>query len=164
MKLNFTTERLTLSPLMLADDEFILTLVNTPGWLQFIGDRNIHTPDDARAYIRKIMGNPLFFYWVVRLTDADIPVGIITLIKRDYLESHDIGFAFLPGYARRGYAFEAARVVLTYLSEEKIFARILATTVPGNTNSIGLLTKLGLIFDKEIQYNGHPLLLFGLSI
>jgi RimJ/RimL family protein N-acetyltransferase len=41
------TERLLLRPFNTDDAPFILELVNSPGWLQFIGDRNIHSIEDA---------------------------------------------------------------------------------------------------------------------
>ena len=33
------------------DTEFIIQLLNSPGWLKFIGDRNVKTEDDAKAYL-----------------------------------------------------------------------------------------------------------------
>jgi hypothetical protein len=34
------------------DAAFILQLVNEPSWLRFIGDKGIHTLEDARNYIK----------------------------------------------------------------------------------------------------------------
>jgi [ribosomal protein S5]-alanine N-acetyltransferase len=45
------TERLRLDPFTFADAAFFKELVNTPGWLQYIGDRNIHSITDAEQYI-----------------------------------------------------------------------------------------------------------------
>ena len=95
-----STERLSLDLLAPADAEFMQELLNTKGWLQFIGDRNIHSKEDAIKYINKINTTPNFYYWTVRLTDTHEPIGIISFIKRDYLEHFDIGFAFLPQYRR----------------------------------------------------------------
>ena len=33
------------------DADFIVELVNDPDWLRYIGDRGIHTPDEARAWM-----------------------------------------------------------------------------------------------------------------
>ncbi len=150
MKPNYKTGRLLLRSLTLADAPFIFELVNTPGWIKFIGERNVHTLKDAEQYIHKILGNPDVHYRVVTLQDDQTAVGIITLIKRNYLEHHDIGFAFLPAYARQGYAFEAASAVLTDLLTSSQYSTILATTLNENNTSIQLLKKLGFIFSKEI--------------
>ena len=45
------TTRLVLREFTTDDAEFILELLNSPGWLQFIGDRGVRTTDDARNYI-----------------------------------------------------------------------------------------------------------------
>ena len=92
-----------------------------------------------------------------KLEDKQIAVGIITFIKRDYLEYHDIGFAFLPAYAKQGYAFEAALAVLTNLVKDKEHSTILATTIKENEASIQLLKKLGFTYRNEIK-NGNDLL------
>jgi RimJ/RimL family protein N-acetyltransferase len=160
MQSEFNTERLSLSSLLPAHDQFILELVNTPGWLRFIGDRNINDTADAHAYIDRINGNSIFKYWVATLRSESKPIGIITFIKRDYLDFPDIGFAFLPQYARSGYGFEATSVILSYLLVEKISPKILATTIPENLASIALLTKLRFIFQHEIKVDGHILLVY----
>src|SRR5215218_9705823 len=90
------TERLLIIPLATSDDSFILELVNTEGWISFIGNRNITSQVEAKAYIQKILENSNCSYWVVKLKEQQQSIGIITYIKRDYLEHHDIGFAFLP--------------------------------------------------------------------
>jgi len=46
------TERLVLRQFELTDAKFIVELVNTPGWLEFIGDRNIRTEDAAISYLQ----------------------------------------------------------------------------------------------------------------
>jgi ribosomal-protein-alanine N-acetyltransferase len=163
MQNSFITNRLHLTPLTLNEDEFILELVNTPGWLQFIGDRKIHNIDDAKAYIKKIADSPQFTYWVVKPKDTGLPIGVITFIKRDYLAHHDIGFAFLPAYAKMGYAFEAAAVVVNTLSTEMQLSRLLATTLASNAASIALLTKLGFSFDQEIVVENETLQVYKLE-
>src|SRR5215218_4924840 len=97
MQTTITTERLVLETLRASDHGFILELVNTEGWLQFIGDRNIHSKDDAIRYIQKIDEAQNFTYWVVRTKETGAPpMGIVSFLKRDYLEHFDLGFAFLP--------------------------------------------------------------------
>jgi ribosomal-protein-alanine N-acetyltransferase len=151
MLTKLTTERLSLNALTVEDSDFIQALVNTKGWLQFIGDRNIHSKEDAIGYIKKINATTNFYYWVVRLTDTLEPIGIISFIKRDYLEHFDIGFAFLPQHSGKGYAYEAAKKVLSIVSSSQEHPIVVATTLPDNVSSINLLTKLGLHFDKEIK-------------
>lgn len=156
------TARLRLSSLAPGDSGFILELLNSPGWLAFIGDRNIISKADAEAYIAKIEANTDTQYWVVRLREQDIPVGVVTLIQRDYLKHPDIGFAFLPEHSKHGYAFEAASTVLEKIFSSNLYPEILATTVKENHLSIRLLEKLGLSFKEEITNDNEVLLLYSI--
>lgn len=157
------TARLLIKPLRIDDAPFILELVNTKGWLEFIGDRNVHSEADALGYIQRILANTVIKYWVVRLKTDHTPVGLITFIKRDYLDHPDIGFAFLPAYAKLGYAYEASKAVLFKILKDGKHRQIMATTIPSNKKSIGLLHKLGLRFEKEITADGHLLHVYAQS-
>jgi RimJ/RimL family protein N-acetyltransferase len=160
MKTSIITERLLIDLLATSDEDFIFEIVNTKGWLKFIGDRNIHSKEDAAVYIKKILSNSNIIYYIVRLKENKIPAGIISFIKRDYLQHWDIGFAFLPKFEGRGYAFEAAKEVLLAAIKNPEHSNIFATTLPGNVSSIKLLKKLGLIFKEEIQVENELLHLY----
>jgi RimJ/RimL family protein N-acetyltransferase len=163
MQNNYNTHRLLLNEINLNDAEFISVLVNTPEWIKFIGDRNIGSIADANEYIQKIISNPNTNFWVVRIKDQQIPIGIITFIKRDYLDHYDIGFAFLAEYTKKGYAYEASIAVLNDAIKNSIHKHILATTVKENTNSIQLLEKLGLSFYKEIENENELLQVYSVT-
>ncbi len=154
---SFTSQRTTIDPLTLSDSTFILKLVNTKGWLENIGDRNIHDESDAANYIHKILNNANTKYWVVRIKESQDPIGILTLILRDQLDYHDFGFAFLPEYNNKGFAFEASKVILEALLNSGDFPAIIAITIPQNTASVRLLSKLNFNFEKEITYNNEVL-------
>lgn len=98
------TDRLFIRQLSETDAGFIFELLNTESWIRYIGNRNIHSEADALAYIRKINENQNTTYYTVTLKETNTPAGLVTLIKRDYLDFRDIGFAFLPAYGGRGYA------------------------------------------------------------
>lgn len=164
MRYNLTTDRLVLRALYVGDAEFITELVNTPGWLTFIGDRQVYTVADAVPYIEKIVLSPDIDYWVVTLNDSGEPVGVVSFIKRPHLEHRDIGFAFLPQYGKRGYAFEAAAAVLEEVVRNPGVDAVLATTLKENDGSIRLLERLGLEFDQELVVEGRVLLLYKLGL
>jgi RimJ/RimL family protein N-acetyltransferase len=148
------TGRLTLRRLDDGDAAFILRLVNDADWLRYIGDRNVKSLDDARNYIQT---GPVEMYarmgyglYAVVLAGGE-PIGLCGLIKRDSLEHADLGFAFLPEYRGRGYAFEAARATLAYARNVLGLPRILAVTTLDNEASGGLLTKLGFRLDRRVR-------------
>jgi len=150
----YTTKRLKLDRLNLNDTAFIFELLNTEGWIKFIGDRNIGSMEDSENYIEKTLKNPDIIYWVVKTIDEKDSMGIISFVKRENLEYRDIGFAFLPFFSKRGYAFEAAEIVLKDLLQDPDNKIILATIKAENIDSVKLIEKLGFQFDHEIE-NGE---------
>lgn len=162
MKINqqpLATPRLVLQPLSVTDADFILQLLNTEGWKQFIGNRLVTTVEDAAAYIERIAGNANTIYWVVRLKPNETPIGLVTLIKRDYLSHADIGFALLPEYTGKGHAYEATEAILKHAIEMGE-TTLQAITLPENIMSINLLKKLGFVFEREIEEKAEKLQVF----
>lgn len=160
------TERLVIRRLTLDDAGFILGLLNQPSFLRFIGDKGVRTVRDARAYLRD---GPIASYekngygsYLVELKDGSVPIGISGLVKREWLEDADLGFAFLPQFGSKGYAFESARAVLDHGKDVLGMKRIVAITSLDNTASIKLLGKLGLKFEGIIQFpdDGEEVRLF----
>lgn len=152
------TERLILRRMSTGDAAFMLGLLNEPSWLRFIGDRGVRTLAEARDYI---LNGPVAMYtrlgfglYMVELKAGGIPLGICGLIKRDFLEDVDVGFAFLPVYWGQGYAYEAASAVITYGTEVLGLKRIVAITALDNHRSASLLKKLGLRFERRVRYPG----------
>ena len=149
------TERLTLRPATLDDADFVLRLLNEPSFLRFIGDRGVRTLDDARRYIadRFIASYERhgFGLWVVERKDAPGAIGLSGLVKRDALPDPDIGFAFLPEFWSRGYAFESAAAVKDYAVRTLRLPRVLAITNPDNAGSIRIVEKLGLEFVRLMR-------------
>ena len=157
------TERLRVCCLQTSDAELIFNLLNSVGWLRFIGDRNIHTLEDAANYIETLNQKSNIVYWKVVENSTGNKLGIITLVKRDFLTHADIGFAFLPEYMGKGFACEATKAVLGFLFEHQIETMIMAITVSDNVPSIKLLEKLGMQHVYDTTQNGEALLVYQLS-
>jgi RimJ/RimL family protein N-acetyltransferase len=153
------TDRLTLHWLTTDDAAFILALVNEPSWIQFIGDKDVQSLDDARNYIVKgpaaMYARHGFGLYLVELKHDRTPIGLCGLIKRDMLKDVDIGFAFLPAYWSRGYASEAAAATLEYGRQAFGLKRIVAITNLDNQRSIRLLEKIGMQFENDIHLSGN---------
>lgn len=150
-----TTERLTIRLITLDDAEFMLELLNDPGWLANIGDQNVRTLEDAR---RDIAEKSLasyerhgFGFYLVERKDDGIPLGICGLAKRQYLQDVDLGFALLERHAGKGYAFEAAEAVVGYATTTLNLKRLVGITCVANLSSAKLLAKLGFVFERELR-------------
>src|SRR6266850_7025112 len=142
MLLVLETERLTLRRMGLDDAGFILDLLNEPSFLRHIGDKGVRTRDDAWRYIadgpRASYEQFGFGPYLVQTKDGGEPVGICGLLKREWLEDADLGFAFLPRFWSRGYALESASAVLAHERERLGRRRIVAITSLDNEPSIRL--------------------------
>ncbi|WP_299708242.1 GNAT family N-acetyltransferase [uncultured Pontibacter sp.] len=152
---SFETERLLLKPTTEEDAALFLDLLNTPKWLRYIGDRNVRTLEDAKAYINSRIRPQLerlgyANYTVIRKVDQ-VKVGVCGLYDREGLEGIDIGFAYLPEYERNGYAYEAAHEIKRAGLEEFGIRRLGAITSKKNIASQKLLEKLGLKFSKTVK-------------
>ena len=164
------TDRLLLEKFSVDDAAFMLALLNTPSWIEFIGDRNVRTLDEARQYIMngamKSYEQVGFGPYLVKLKAGDIPIGLCGLFKRDTLDDIDIGFAFLPEHAGKGYGYESASAVMTYATATLGLTRFTGITTAINQNSIRLLEKLGLSFERKIMFrpDGVESLVFGLTL
>ncbi len=159
----FQTERLNLNLLSKRDAAFVQELTNTKGWLKFIGDRGTTTIEGTEKYIQKIEENPNCKFWKVSLNEKDTPIGFVTLIQRDYLDIPDIGFAFLPKFGNKGYAYEATKVVLDETIKQSAKG-VCGITNKENIRSIHLLKKLGLISHSIITEDGETLEVYSLPL
>ncbi len=157
------TSRLNIRPINLVDSRFMLELVNTKGWLKYIGDRKVHTVTDAEAYIQRILDNPLYFYHVIEMNDTTDPVGVISFLKRDTQQYYDIGFAILPNFERRGITFEACTAYMHAIQADQAFENLIAICLPNNEPSIVLLKKLGFTFQKEFEQGDEVLALYAMK-
>ena len=149
------TERLSLRRFTVEDAGFILTLLNEPAFLRYIGDKKVRSLDNARQYI---LNGPVASYKrhgfglnCVELRESRTPIGMCGLLKREELPDPDIGFALLPEYRNQGLAYEAAEAVLKDASD---LPRILAITSLDNEASINLLQRLGFRFEKIVKSPG----------
>ncbi len=151
----FETQRLLLRPTGEGDAAFIKALVNTPKWLEFIGDRNIQTEEDAVAYIQarilpQLQRLGFAHFTLIRKSDGKA-VGACGLYDREEFEGVDIGFALLPAYEGMGYAFEAANRIKQAALEEFKVSALSGITRKSNLGSQKLLQKLGMSFAGFVE-------------
>jgi RimJ/RimL family protein N-acetyltransferase len=153
-KIILATDRLALREFTPADAEFLMELVVTPGWLEFIGDKNFQTAADAIQFIESVLISSYnkfgFGSWLVELKNTKQPIGLCGLVKRDSLENVDLGFALLPNYTKLGYGYEIASATLKHAHDKLKIDHVVAITDAHNTSSINLLNKLGMTFKSNI--------------
>ncbi|MBV8665456.1 MAG: GNAT family N-acetyltransferase [Burkholderiaceae bacterium] len=155
MAVVLNTARLTLRPLKVEHAAFWLRLVNDAAFLQFIGDKGLHTLDDAHRSIAEgpvaLFAERKIGHFLVQRKEDGAALGTCGLIKRDALDDIDLGYAFLPEYRGQGFAFEAATAMLDYARDEIGLKRLVAIVSPDNEASVKLLERLGMRFERMLM-------------
>ncbi|MAL41077.1 MAG: alanine acetyltransferase [Thalassospira sp.] len=143
------------------DAPFILQLLNEPGWIRFIGDRNIHDLAAARDYIdlrfRENYEKLGFGMCVAIEKSSDTPLGLIGFVKRETLDAPDIGYAVTEAHQGKGYAYEVCSALLDHGWNVYGFDKVYGYCLPDNGPSIHMLEKLGLTFlrDQDVNLSGE---------
>jgi ribosomal-protein-alanine N-acetyltransferase len=143
-----------------ADAAFILELLNDPSFIRFIADRGVRTPEGAARYIEERFVESYrqhgFGLWLVETKDEGVPVGICGLLKRGTpVPGVEVGYAFLPTFRGKGYAFEAASAAAAYARDVLKVPCLYAVVNRDNTASIRVLEKLGMRFERMVRLSGE---------
>jgi RimJ/RimL family protein N-acetyltransferase len=162
------TDRLRIRPFTTGDAEFIIALLNSPGWLEFIGDRKIKTIEQANTYLTdgpmKSYQEHGFGLSMVELKTTSLPIGMCGILKRPGLDHPDIGFAFLPEFNGQGYAFEAATATMLHATDGLRLPCVYAITDLGNHRSIKLIEKIGMTYLDTVILPGAEIGVMRFSI
>lgn len=168
--MQFETKRLIIRSTNIDDGAFIYELLNTPKWIKYIGDRNLKSAKDGENYIKEKMIPQLkrlgYSNNTVILKESNTKIGSCGLYNRDGIDGVDIGFAFLPKYEKKGFAFESASELIKFSKKHFNIKKISAITTKENKASQKLILKLGLNFDKiiEIPPNNDEMLLYNMNL
>jgi RimJ/RimL family protein N-acetyltransferase len=153
------TARLRLRRLTPDDAPFMLELLNDPSFLRNIGDRGVRDLEAARRYVTDgaVASHEKHGYGfdLVELKSTREAAGICGLVRRDYLDAPDLGYAFLPQFTGQGFAVESATAVLAHARDALRLPRVLAIVSPDNARSIRVLEKIGLRYERMVTPPGE---------
>lgn len=153
--LTLKSDKIVLQKVSLNDVGFLLELLNDPDFIANIGDRGVRTKEQTQAYLEKgVLNQPDYLgLWVIRALDDGQPMGVISVLKREFLEHIDLGYALLRSARGQGVARHAAFLMLSYLTGKKGVGIVDAIVNPNNQASINLLAKLNFV---DIGYVSNP--------
>ncbi len=145
------THRLIIEQLTTEDTSFLIELLNQPSFKKNIGERYV---TDEKSALNFLQDGPWLTYprdigmHCVKIKKTGEAIGLVGLMRRDYLNMPDLGYAFLEQYHGVGFASEAAREVVNWAHFDKGYRRICAIVNQDNQPSIDLLEKLAFNFAK----------------
>lgn len=164
------TDRLYMRWLTEKDAPLMLAIWNDPDFIRHVGDRGIRNLGETRQAMQegilKLYRDQEMGPYGLFLHDSDEAMGICGLFQRENLEHPDIGYALLPAFGGKGYAFEAAQAVCQHARGHMGLEQLLAIVSPGHDRSINLLEKLGMTATDRIRMPGEDeeVVLYGVSL
>lgn len=149
-----TSERLALYELTEGDAGLMLAVLTDPDFVHFVGDRGVHTLEQARQSLREgaiasYREHGYGMYRCARRSDGE-SIGLCGLVKRDFLEHTDLGYALLPAWRGQGYAAEAAAMTRDLAFERFHLPQLWAIVSPNHAASIKVLESVGMRYRETL--------------
>ncbi len=113
--------------------------------------------DEVLEKIIKIAKKDGYGWSAICLRDTEKPIGFIGLskvnFKARFAPATEIGWRIVPRHWRKGYALEAASVLVQHGFEDLKLNEIVAFAVPENIASTGLMQRLGMRAHPDMDFD-----------
>lgn len=151
------TDRFLLRELTVDDAMSFYELNENPKVIQYTGDRPFKSVEEAISFLQNYTDYEENGYgrWAVIDKSNNEFLGWCGLKYDSSKEETDLGFRFFEKFWNRGVATESAIACLKYGLDQLKIKKIVGRAMSDNIASIKVLQKLGFIFDKEFDFDGH---------
>lgn len=152
MKVITETPRLLIREFVLEDAAEIIPLHGDPEVIQYTGDKVEPSLEGNQKIIQDIWLKEYKQYgharWaVVHKADNKI-IGWCGLKYEPKFEAIDLGYRYLKSYWGKGIGTEAAKAVIAYGFTHLDMERIVAIAMKENPNSVKIMEKIGMRYEK----------------
>lgn len=156
------TNRLLLRELNPNDAENFYRLNLNPNVIKYTGNSAFKNTQEARDFLENYQDYKLNGYgrWAVINKETNKFVGWCGLKFEEMENKTDIGFRFFEEEWNKGYATESAMACLNYGFEKLNLKQIIGRAMKENTGSIKVLEKIGLKYEKDIDFNGKEAVIY----
>jgi len=122
-----------------------------------------YTKEDAESYFRyleAVRNDERVYELAIFDKENDTFIGVVSLRNIDFdYQNGELGYWMVKDFWRKGYASEAAELLIKYAFEELNLYRIYATLEKDNAASLALLVKLGFeiegLMKKSVKNKGE---------
>lgn len=148
------TSRLRLRAFSADDADDFYALNSHPEVLRYTGEPPLESLEAARVAIETYPDWAQYGFgrWACELKETQRVIGFCGLKHLPELNEVDLGFRFLPQYWGQGLATEASLASLKFGREVLQLQRIIALVLAENAGSVRVLEKVGLQFEREVEY------------
>ena len=114
-------------------------------------------PKDEKAYMEKYIREIYGFYgigiWTLVLKETNEVIGRAGITVKDGYDAPEIGYVLGKEYRGKGYASEACKGIIDYISYNYSFEKIQALSIKENLASSKLLIGLGFKYECDVKEN-----------
>lgn len=162
MRIILETNRLILRELNIDDAENFYKLNNNRNVLKFTGDTAFQDIQQAKEFLKNYKDYDINGYgrWAVINKNTKDFIGWCGLKSGEIKNETDIGFRFFEEEWNKGYATESAQACLNYGFQNLDLHRIVGRAMKANIGSIRVLEKIGLEYEKDIDFEGNEAVLY----
>ncbi len=162
------TERLILRPIALEDLDAFAEIYADPEVVRFI-DGATSTRDETRGWIEaQILRNEVEGWdrrSVLLARDGTVLGRCgISVWEIEGRQEHEIGYLFGRPHWGKGYATEAAFAMRDRAFGEMGLRRLIALIDHGNVASKNVARKLGLVYERDVEFHGRVVELHALEV
>lgn len=165
------TQRLILRRWRLSDINFLSAILSDADVMEF-SDRGPLDDQEVQAWLRNAIAvvpeQGVLGARAIELKHDGSVIGYVSLLNdRSRIDAGEaeLGLRLAKRYWRQGYASEAADRLIEAAFDDPAIVRIVGIADPNNHRSVRLLERLGMVFEREIEFEGydHPDRLYALN-
>ena len=160
------TERLILRPLRDTDLDDLFTLHSDPEVMRYLADGRPRTYEQVAERLREMLAHWQqhgFGIWLVLDRSDGRFLGRCGFGNLHGYPDMELAYGFRREAWGKGYCTEAARAVVQHALETLKLPRLIAVARPQNLASINVMQKLGMTFEKMIDFQGGDAVLYALD-
>jgi ribosomal-protein-alanine N-acetyltransferase len=162
------TDRLIMRHLQMTDLEDLFALYRDPDIRRYFPEGTLtleETRDELEWFLNGHPEHPQLGLWATIDKQTDQFIGRCGLLPWTIEDQSEVEVAYLLSKASwgKGLATEAARAIASYGFEQLGLTRLICLIDPDNRASINVAEKTGMAFEKRIDEEPAPLLLYSLS-
>lgn len=152
------TKRTLLRPFFESDAEDLFAITGRQDVMRYIAYPH-QSIDEAINTINQVFATHYKKYGYGRLAVVDKQgqqlIGFSGLKYLEDIREVDLAYTLHPDFWGKGIATEVADACLSYATENLKIERVIGLTTPNNLASIRVLTKIGLLYEKNRLYWGE---------
>ncbi len=166
MRIIIETSRLILREITPDDAQNFYELNLNPRVIQFTGDSAFVSIDESKNFLQNYLDYQKngFGRWAVIEKTTNEFLGWCGLKHDSEKNETDIGFRFFEKHWNKGFATESAKACLDYGFKELQLQSIVGRAMKNNLASIKVLEKIGMSYQKEINFSGKEWVIYKMEM